>query len=350
VAWIIPKKNRYHLVVWVSREGYRGASWALEDRGPVPVPMGAPHALDEERDRLVYGDGGRIFVLEGLLAGSPRLRSLRISWSSVITALRLEGDLVYVGGRGFLRVLLGVVTLGEVLRWEPMELPIEVGVPGKEVDGFALEGRRLIVVDDRVFPWYFLVYDVTEGHRPRPLEARMFHGRVTSVASTSGLLALRQVMRAPGRMVLDQAVKRQVKLFELPSLEELGVLEGHEGAPEWEDAPGIPGVGFAEGKLLVAQGERGLGVLSLEGLGSSSQPGARLEGLAKQEARIPVPGGPVVGVLPAAAGHAFAVIRGPAGLDSVWVAHGLVEGSSGGSVPAAGGEGAAPTNLGGAQW
>jgi hypothetical protein len=315
--------------------------------------MGAPHALDEERDRLVYGDGGRIFVLEGLLAGSPRLRSLRISWSSVITALWLEGDLVYVGGRGFLRVLLGVVTLGEALRWEPMALPIEAGVPGKEVDGFALEGGRLVVVDDRVFPWYFLVYDVTDRHRPRPLEARMFHGQVTSVASTGGLLALRQLLRAPGRMVLDQAVRRQVKLFELPSLEELGVLEGHEGAPQWEDAPGIPGVGFAEGKLLIAQGERGLGVLSLEGLGSSLRPGVRLEDLAKREARIPVPGGPVVGVLPAAMGHAFAVVRGPAGLDSVWVAHGLVEGPSGGSVPAAGGSGAgsgAPTNLGGAPW
>ena len=313
----MPVKNRLRLLRAGAAGGYRARAPEPEDAGPAPVPLGAPHALDTERDRLVYGDGGRLFVVEGLLAGRPVTRSLRVSWVSTISALLLRGDIVYVGGQAPFGLLLGLVELAGPLSWKNMELPDGLFDTGKGIDGLVLHGDRLIVVDDLVFPWYFLVFDAREPAAPRPLGVRMFHGRVTSVASGGGLLALRQTQWQFRRSLSPGAgLRRQVKLFALPGLEERGVVEGHEGAPEWEDVHGIPGVAFAEERMLLAQGELGLSVLPVAGLAEGS---VSLAELSAREVRIPVAGGAVVGVIPADGGRAFAVVRGRSGLDGVLV-------------------------------
>jgi hypothetical protein len=331
VAWIVPRKNRNVLMLSGPVSGYRERLPAPEEAGPVPVPLGAPHAHDGARDRLVYADGGRLFVVEGLVSGKARTRSLRVSWVSTITALMLHGDIVYVGGQAPFGLLLGLVLLGDKLEWRPMEIPADAhGSPGKGIDGFALHGRRLIVVDDVVFPYYFLVYDLREAAYPMCVDLRMFHGHVSSMAYGHGLLALRQIR--PNR----RQIRRFTRLYDLATLDERGSLEGPEGASEWGDTPGIPGVAFAEGKLLMAQGEQGLGVLDLGALEGghlllpsleSAMPVPEgvmgvLDGRLLSPSLgsvVPVPEGAVVGVIPADAGLVFAVVRGRWGLDSVLV-------------------------------
>lgn len=308
VTWIVPRKNRNVLLISGPVSGYRERLPAPEEAGPVPVPLGAPHVHDGARDRLVYADGGRLFVVEGLASGKVETRSLRVSWVSTITALMLHGDLVYVGGRAPFGLLLGLVSLRGKLAWTPMEIPQDAhGSPGKGIDGFALHEGRLIVVDDVVFPWYFLIYDLSDPASPKPVGLRMFHGHVSSMACGHGLLALRQIRPT------HRQIRRFTRLYDLATLDERGSLEGPEGASEWGDVPGIPGVAFAEGKLLMAQGEQGLGVLDLGALEGGYLPSPSLGSV------VPVPQGAVVGVIPADAGLVFAVVRGRWGLDSVLV-------------------------------
>lgn len=307
MAWIIPRKNRNVLLVPGAPSGYRDHPPAPEEVGPAPVPLGAPFALDVAQDLLVYGDGGRVFLVQGMLRGKRETRSLRVSWVSTITAILIHGGVAYVGGRAPFGALLGRVTLGEKPDWKPMELPQEVVASvGKGVDGFALHDGRLIVVDDVVFPWYFLLYDVASPEAPRPVGVRMFHGHASSVASGHGFLALRQTFASRA------GLRRSVRLYDLDTLDECASLEGHEGAPEWHDAPGFSGIALAEGCLLMAQGERGLGVFHLDAL-------TRGASLRDHVVERPVVEGPVVGVIAADAGRAFAVVRGRSGLDGVLV-------------------------------
>lgn len=316
VAWIVPRKNRNVLLISGPVSGYRERLLAPEEAGPVPVPLGAPHAHDSERDRLVYAEGGRLFVVEGLVSGKAETRSLRVSWVSTITALMLHGDLVYVGGRAPFGLLLGLVSLRGKLAWTPIEIPAEAhGSPGKGIDGFALHEGRLIVVDDVVFPWYFLIYDLSHPASPRPVGLRMFHGHVSSMAYGHGLLALRQLRQNRWQL------RRVTRLYDLATLDERCTLEGPEGASEWGDVPGIPGVAFAEGKLLLAHGEQGLGVLDLSTLegARSPSPGSVVAVSESGVHAVPVPEGAVVGVIPMDTGLVFAVVRGRWGLDSVLV-------------------------------
>ncbi|MCS6901059.1 MAG: hypothetical protein RMJ98_15765 [Myxococcales bacterium] len=307
MAWIVPRKNRNTLLIPRATASYREHPPEPQEIGPVPVPLGAPFSLDASRDLLAYGQGGRLFFLWGVLGGKHEIRSLRVSWVSTITAVLIHGSVVYVGGIAPFGALLGLVFLGEKLTWKPLELPRElIGTTGKKVDGFVLHNDRLIVVDDRVFPWYFLLYDVTSPEAPRPLGVRMFHGPISSVASGHGFLALRQILASRA------GLRRSVRLHDLDTLDEHTSLEGHEGAPEWGDAEGIPGLAFTEGSLLMAQGERGLSELDLTAWKRGSSFQARL-------VDRPVAEGPVVGVISADAGRAFAVVRSRAGLDSVLV-------------------------------
>ncbi len=309
VAWILPRRNRNVLVVPGATSGYRERPPEPQEVGPAPVPLGAPFALDVAQDLLVYGDGGRVFLVRGMLRGRMETRSLRVSWVSSVTAILIHGGVAYVGGRAPFGVLLGLVTLGEKPGWKAIEVPQEaVASAGKGIDGFVLHDGRLIAVDDVVFPWYFLLYDVSSPEAPRPAGVRMFHGHASSVASGHGFLALRQTLAS------HAGLRRFTRLYDLDTLDERASFEGHVGALEWDDARGIPGVAIAEGRLLVAQGEKGLQGIDLDALARGASP---------QESAVdlPVAEGPVVGVIAADAGRAFAVVRGRSGLDSVLVCY-----------------------------
>jgi len=293
------------LVIPMATSGYRERLPEPQEVGPAPVPLGAPFALDVAQDLLVYGDGGRVFLVRGMLRGKMETCSLRVSWVSSITAILLHGGVAYVGGRAPFGVLLGLVTLGEKPAWKPIEVPQEAAASaGKGIDGFAIHDGRLIAVDDKIFPWYFLLYDVSSPEAPRPVGVRMFHGHASSVASGHGFLALRQTLASRA------GLRRSVRLYDLDTLDERASFEGHTGAPEWVDAPGIPGIAIAEGRLFVAQGEKGLQGINLSAL----EQGASLR---DSTVELRVAEGPVVGVIAADAGRAFAVVRGRAGLDSV---------------------------------
>lgn len=311
MAWIVPQKNRNTLFLPGEHGGYRDRVGPLRDAGPAPFLLGAPHCLDASRDLLLHADGGRIFVVRGLLAGQPSVSSLRVSWASTITSILIHGEHAYLGGSSPFGLLLGVLRLGEPLAFQPLELPRGFSaMASKSIDGFALFKNRLIAVDDVVFPWYFLVYDLDDPARPRPLKARMFSfGHVASVAHGGDLIALFQTTGSRGR------VRRAVQLFGADTLEVRATLLGHEGAPEWEHARGVPSIAFHDDHLLFADGERGLGLAPASAFASPAPAPVQ----ASSFRHIQTPEGPVVGVVPADPGRVFAVVRSRAGLSGVLV-------------------------------
>lgn len=311
MAWIVPQKNRNTLFLPGEPGGYRDRAGPPVEAGPVPFPLGAPRCFDASHDLLLHADGGRIFVVRGLLAGQPSVSSLRVSWASTITSILIHGEHAYLGGSSPFGLLLGVLRLGEPLVFRPVELPQGFSaMASKSIDGFAIFNNRLIAVDDVVFPWYFLVYDIEDPANPRPLKARMFSfGHVSSVAHGSDLIALFQTTGSRGRM------RRAIQLFDAGSLEVRATLLGHEGAPEWEPAQGFPSIAFHEDHLLFADGERGLGLAPISTFASPAPEPIQ----ASSFRHILATEGPVVGVLPADPGRAFAVVRNRAGLNGVLV-------------------------------
>src|SRR5262249_32523781 len=149
--------------------GYRDGI-RMVDVKTLPMPPGALHALAADAETLAYADGRTVCILRNLQGAEPVATRVKLPFGHNLQALGLHDDVIYTGGTG--RKSLGCIDLRGAARWTALEPPPGIGLWGKSIDGFAIAGRRLVVVDDRVMPRYFLLYDLAASRVPRPIEAR----------------------------------------------------------------------------------------------------------------------------------------------------------------------------------
>lgn len=131
---------------------FHAGTIALSTRG---VVAGAPAPDSAEL---------RVLSLERGLApwpGSPFQVPLEPAGDGHALALALVGSMLYVGGRG----ALALRDLRDAdARWVRVPLPAECA--RNTIDALLVDGARLIVVDDMMWPKYLLTYDVTDPRAP----------------------------------------------------------------------------------------------------------------------------------------------------------------------------------------
>jgi hypothetical protein len=229
----------------------------------LPMPPGAPHALAADAETLAYGHGRTVCILRNLLGAEPVATRVKLPFGQKLLSLALHEDVIYTGGSG--RKILGCIDLRGGARWIPLEPPAGIALWGKSIDGIAIAGQRMVAVDDRVMPRYFLVYDLAASRVPRPIEARPFPWWL-SLEHVAGVAS-----DFPWMVVLSQYANHgfagaQIALVHLESLRAHAAL--------WIERPGssrksgqrpvdIGSVALAGHTLLLAAGEDGLGYLDI---------------------------------------------------------------------------------------
>jgi hypothetical protein len=315
-AWIVPRAN-VSTLCRLTDGGYRDGT-RMVDVKTLPMPPGAPHALAADGETLAYADGRTVRILRNLQGAEPVATRVKLPFGQKLQALALHDDVIYTGGIG--RKALGCIDLRGAARWTALEPPPGVGLSGKSIDGFAIAGQRLVVVDDRVMPRYFLVYDLAASRVPRPIEARPFPWSLT-FEHVAGVASDFPWMVVLSRYMNHGYSGAQVALVHLDSLRAHAAL--------WTELPGsfrksgqrpvdIGFVALAGHTLLLATGEDGLGYLDIRewvASGPRMQPVVVDQGgrswTEEQEAPVEIPL-EAVRFLPIAAG----AVRAVTGIDS----------------------------------
>jgi hypothetical protein len=224
--------------------------------------------LSEERDR--------VDVYEWAVGTLSKSKSVSLPADMYATDAVLKGSVLFVSG-GYrwptesTEVLLARRLDGD--EWFQPEIPKHILRPGKLIDALLVDGDRLIAVDDKIQPKWFLEYNVKSPERPHLMRApelpqepgELIHGAVLG----NRFVALRSTAHADGRL------SRYVRLYDRETLVECAYTSAdHPLAAksyrevsdplgrrtlasnfEWQD------FAFVGDTLLIAGGRDGLGVL-----------------------------------------------------------------------------------------
>lgn len=306
--WVLPRRGRSTLV---RRDGAAGdGSPRFVDVGELAMTPGSP--WDAEGDTVVFAEAGQVHVArpgvgasEGWSAALPR--------GVAVHAVRLRDGVAFLGGMSRQVELGSLDTRQRGARWVPLDVPRDRISYHKAIDGFAIDGDRLIAVDDFRLPRYLLVYDVSDPRQPRFLRLRDLpaHGtneRITSVAQNAHALALLSTTMNHGAAALV------VSLLPLATLRERTVMRVRSihSLRRWDDVTlDLRALSLSARSLFLAAGGDGLGHVDLTPWfpeRRSRRP------LAPADVRYtPVDGGPVVGVEAIDDAHAWAIVEAAGG-------------------------------------
>lgn len=316
-AWIVPQGETS--VLWVRPDAthYRNAERCLVNKGPVPMPAGAVHWLDIERDLLVYADGGQLFVQRGL-ASQTKPHIVKLPGKPQIHALKVVDDVVYTGAEAG-KSMLGFLDLRAPDNWHAIPVSSDVNWLGKGIDGFAVRGSTLVAIDDIVLPRYLLLLDISNPRTPKWIEHRDFPAhssgeRIHSITTNDEIAVMLSTSANHGAFALH------IGFLQLATLLEYAVLsvQGSPSFRKWADRSyDFHAIALQNDKLLIAAGKDGLGILPVPPCTPTPPippaPAKRFGvpyAVRLAESRlefVSVPQGPVVGVVAVDETQAFAI-------------------------------------------
>lgn len=295
---------------------------------PVAMPPRALHVLDAEADVLVYAEAGSLAIVRGLVCGERLQEHVALPRALEVRGLAMGEGVVYVGGRG------GCETMGLVdLVGEPRF--VATCGHGQDIDGLvARDGRLISVAGGAGWLW---IHDVTDPRTPRLVTANALVPLVTpekTVAVAVGARAMAMLSTSTNEGI----PLFHVRVLDLVTLQQRAILTEQRRHTLGSDAQAceVSGLALAGDLLLLAAGERGIGVLDLAPWITGSvredfvhcvdvkdpfrPPKEPLPIPPKLLRFVEVSAGRVVDVVAASAAAAFAVIAGERGeLDAVLV-------------------------------
>ena len=222
--------------------------------------------------RVTISDSGWIVYIA---RHGKRLSIARIDSSNALTthptiilpgkfkafATGIADDILYVGGSCGEEVL-GLFHLRDNHpEWISLNVPNELKRMGKNIDELIIDDKRLIAVDNLVFPKWILTYDISVPEKPYMMDTIEIpaHGpyeKILDAALGNNWLAL-----------LSHTVGRNGSFMHLGIYDKVSLIEYYSFPTElpWRS------ITFLNDKLLIASGGKGIGVLDLSGMKKTDQ-------------------------------------------------------------------------------
>jgi len=184
-------------------------------------------------------------------------------------ATKIVKDTLYLGGSGG-KEIIGMYDLRrEQTEWIPLTVPDMVIRRRKSIDDFIVDNDRLIAVDNRVFPKWLLLYDISKPEKPQLKDHYRLehHGPYEHIKmATIGLNWIAILSSTTGR----SGYHDHISLLDKKYLKEDSVLNCNHYRTDRMTSSNIywGNISFL-GDLLLITSSNGIGVLDFNGLKKS---------------------------------------------------------------------------------
>jgi len=261
---ILPPDKHYYILPRGKHSGvYANAGNDIIEIAPLSFPR---------EGQITISDSGWIVYIA---RHGKRLSIARIDSSNTLTALppiilpgrykafatAIADDILYVGGNCG-REVLGLFHLRDKHpEWISLNVPDEIKKRGKHIDELIIDDHRLIAVDNVVFPKWILTYDISVPEKPCMMDkieisAHGTYENILDAALGNNWLAL-----------LSRTVGRNGSFMHLGLYDKAGLSEYYSFPTKmpWRS------ITFLNDKLLIASGNKGIGILDLSGMKKANQ-------------------------------------------------------------------------------
>lgn len=261
---ILPSDKHYYILP----RGKHSRICAIADNDIIEI---APLSFPSKGQITISPSGWIVYIARH----GKRLSIARIDSSNALTTLptiilpgrykafttAIANDILYVGGSCG-REVLGLFHLGDNHpEWISLNVPDEIKKRGKNIDELIIDGHRLIAVDNFVFPKWILTYDISVPEKPYMMDtieipAHGTYEKILDAALGNNWLAL-----------LSSTVGRNGSFMHLGIYDKVRLIEYYSFPTEmpWRS------ITFLNDKLLIASGNKGIGILDLSGIKKANQ-------------------------------------------------------------------------------
>ena len=248
----------------------------IVDLAPMSFPAGGYFSISDSGWIACITKKGRSISIARLESNEKLIHFANISLPEKYRAraIAVVENILYVGGYCGEELLLSVHLTNEQKNWVSLDVPSNLKRVGKSIDDLLIDGKKLVAVDNIVFPKWLLVYDITLPKLPKLECAKEIpdHGTyehiVMGAVGTNWIALLSSTAGQAG-------VGRHIAIFDKNSMKECFCLSrqpsiysimGRDSNELMDEQNNWNGIAFLDDLLMISSGKRGIGILDLSNI------------------------------------------------------------------------------------